>query len=310
MRQFRVTNASGLFYAPQQKAVISEASYQKLLSRLPAIAEPSEREAAEIALAAVGSLPVFEIYHERGPLDPGHVPKPDYWRPEYAGQQYRDSAPLACRGWIALETPKGASPSAGFIHGSPEECGWTGLAAIERHRGVLEKMLADAGAPKSLAFIGKSGSLLLKKASGISFSVVDEEGEIMGSQSVALFHDGGVSDSGRLLGGFMDSKGRFGPLSRARMFESAAAAGRTAASHRLSNWSAVGVSMTISEVFELKGSTPSARLLAAIASKEATDLDKMLGDADIAALRQKLSDIEASRSAQEPPARPKPRSRL
>lgn len=309
MREFRVTNPGGLFYSPEPLALVSEAVYCRLLTALPLISDASERLAAESILAAIGRLPKFEIYHERCPIDPGHCPKPAKWRPRYDGDSYSDSGFLECRGWISLPPPKSASPTLNFTQGSPEECGWIALAEIEKSRGALDALLASVGAEPISKRLGKAGSLLLKRMESISFEAIDEERETMRSDSVALFVDHGVDDTGRKSGGFMDSKGRFGPLSRARMFESASAAGRTAISHRLSNWCAVGVSMGVSEIFELQGSTPSARIFAALASKESADLDQMLNDADIAALRQKLAEIEAARQIQSPPA-PKTRPRL
>lgn len=310
MRQFRVTNPSGLFYSPDPRSLLSEAVYQRLLTEASLIADPSERSSAESVLASVGRLPTFTSYHERCPIDPGHQPKPPGWRPDYEGHAYRDKESIKCRGWISLGVPKSASPSVNFTQSSPEECGWIALAEIEKNKATLEALLSAIGAPSIAKRLGKEGTLLVKKIDAVAFAIIDEERETMHSDSVALFVDHGFDAvTGRALGGFMDSKGRFGPLSRARMFESASAAGRTAVSHRLSNWCAVGVSMGVSEVFELKGSTVSSRILAALASKESADLDQMLNDADIAALRQKLAEIEASRQT-ESPAAAKPRPRL
>lgn len=274
MTKFRIVNPKGLFYSFMNQAVMTVAVFEHLRDKaIPAIADPARRAAAQEAIAAVEKLPTTPGFCYLSPQDEGFDEKAR--SPQY-GQM------LPCKSWLCLSSAKSSSEGSSE-YGSPKEAGWEAIADVAKNSGEILLLLENAGATPPPFGIPEYTASLKKKFAQAVFAAVDDDEEYCGAEAVALF----------MPSGFLDSKGSGGPLSRARLFESAEAARRTASSRGIGEWQAMAVSITVTKAFDLPGSTAQAPMLAAIAKQEAAAIDKALDDAGVERLRAKLAEIEA-----------------
>ena len=289
MPNFRIINAKGLFHDTRIQSIMSVAVFEHLCEiHVPSIADPAARAAGEAALAAVDKMPVHKAFLYLSPQDAGYNSAND------PAHQYGCHP---AKTLLRLETAKSSSKAAQMPWGSPKEAGWLDIGEVARHAKVLVGLLTDIGASSlALREFETSLTIIKKKLPEVSFASIDDDVEFSRAMGVALF-------TGR---GFLDSKGIAGPLSRARMFESPAAASRTAKSHRISEWKAMEVSLTVTRAFDLPGDSPQDKMSAAIARRESEALDQALNDAGIELLRAKLAELEAAQGVAAP-SKAKPR---
>lgn len=277
MKNFRIANPKGLFYEMRACSVMTVPVFEYLRDiHVPGITDASKREKYQQALAIVEKLPTMAGFNYLSPQDPNFNPAMTAPRTQYAI--------VPSKSWVELGSAKGSSGSdSGVECGSAKDAGWDELAQLDKQSGVIEEMLSEIKAA-SPAF-GRSWSPSLKKKhSQALFVAIDDDSEFSKTTAVALF----VST------GFLDSKGGRGPLSRSRLFESPAAAGRTAKSHGFSSWEAVEVSISVTKALNLDGSAPQEKMRAAIAKREAEQIDQALEDAGIERLKAKLAELEAA----------------
>lgn len=303
MSAFRIKNAKGLFLQPDVNGIMSEETYRHLREvHLPSIADDKVRAQRAQALDAIAELPLMEeVWIGLTPVDSDYVPQK---KSNQTGQSYsyENHKHVKGYGWVSLGAAKGASDGDGISAGNPREAGWEAIPKVLKSRAVIDEMLkAVGGQPLDdyFAFRGVSG---IKRAIATAvFEEIDTDRELARSEAFALF----------VGSGYLDSKGRGGPLARARMFESAAAASRTAGSQGWSDWKVVQVGVSVTAQVEMKGDTPQPALAGVIAKLEAEALDKALADAGIERLKQKLAELLAERSeapeSDSPPSRPKSR---
>lgn len=276
MKSFRVANQKGLFYEMQVNSVMTIAVFEHLRDiHIPGIANAAKREKFQQALDVVERLPTMEAFSYLSQQDQGFNP---------AVSAHAQYAIMPCKAWLQLGSAKSSSGSISNIRcGSPKDAGWDELPQLEKLSGAINEMLAEAKAQRITFGISWSASLKKKHAQAL-FMAIDEDSEFAKTSAVALFVDSG----------FLDSKGSRGPLSRSRLFESAAAAARTAKSHGFSSWEAIEVSITVTKSLDLAGSTPHEKMRAAIATREAEEIDKALSEAGIERLKAKLAELEAA----------------
>jgi predicted NAD-dependent protein-ADP-ribosyltransferase YbiA (DUF1768 family) len=121
-----------------------------------------------------------------------------------------------------------------------------------------------------------------KKIKNYTFQSVDEEQEWSCCEAWMVF---GKS-------GYLDDKGQCAPLSRARMFESAAAAIRTVKSKKWTSWKVVKARVEAVGLEKFPGDTEDDRLSGAMARQEEKKLMAALENASIEQLKERLSALE------------------
>lgn len=297
MAEFRLRNSKGLFLDLRSNGVMTEVVYRHLRDiHAPGIQDPKIRAKCLEALDCVAELPLMEDYMPLCSLD--HV------LASGSASSRRESMGWASAyGWLRPGAARGASSNSGVTARSAKEAGWEAIQRVEKVKSTLNKMLIEAGASalEPSAFGGLSG--LKKTMESLVFEPVDENQERAGCEACALF-------VGSNPPGYLDSKGRVGPLARARMFESAEAAGRTARSQGVSNWKAVGVAMSVTRQFDVTGDSPQEALSAVIAQREAEELNLALEAAGVERLKKKLEELMARVAPEGEAEAPRPRSRL
>ena len=269
MAQFRITNSKGLFYQARPLALASLQVVAHIRQAvIPAIANDEARARAQQALDALEALPVVHAHVELCAHD------------DQVGSRHDRRA---CRGWIAPGLAQSESKDPVEASG-PEQAGWLAIGHAYKLRGEIESLLAKAKAPKLWPFHWQGASTIKNKIKEAVFVEFDKAEDNAESEAFALHVYGR---------GFMDAHGSAGPLARARMFESAQAAARTAKSRRISPWKVVSVSVALGACVDLQGDSACDALSASIALQEAKALDQALEKAGVERLRAKLAELEA-----------------
>jgi hypothetical protein len=316
MGAFRAKTAEGMFVELEPMGLASVAAIAAIRKeRLPAL-EGKDREAAERALEAIEALPVIQANIRYGPMDAGY--DADLARRDAADAakgkstwSSRHNAGLApCHGWMAPSGPKAASAIEGVACGSPEEAGWLAVGGVVKHRWILGSLLHAVQAPGLDERKLKGAMAAGKRAEAVFFEPVDEQGEMASCEAWALFVKKGHGDKAQ--SGFFDAKGNVGPLSRARMFESAKAAAKTAMAHGFSAWKVAKASVGLVALESFPGdSSENDKLAGAMALRDAAALDKALEEAGMERLREKIRQLSEQEALSMEPAAPRgPKNRL
>lgn len=298
MKEFRIKNAKGLFLETRVQCLLTEDTYQYLRDvHLPSLTDEKVKEQREAALDLIGSLPVSKLFTQLTPVDSNYTQVSAKGPETYVNHKWTTGY-----GWVRPGTAKGASNNSSVAAGNPKEAGWEDAAALVKVRATLNEMLKAVGG-QALGEDDMPNAASLKKImASLVFEGIDPERDLAQCEGFALF----------IGGSYLDSKGHGGPLSRARMFESAEAAARTARSQRWPNWKAVRVGLAVVGQCELQGDTPQPELAGIVSRLEAEALNKALEDAGIERLKQKVLELTAAQATEspEPEPAPKPRARL
>lgn len=208
---------------------------------------------------------------------------------------YRQADWMLCHGWKTIGSAKGASSQfTATPCSSPKEAGWLDIAEVAKRAGLIDDMLNAVGIePIAQGHRFTGAATVAKKSRDIVFEKIEPTNQYAETESFLLFV------AGR---GYLDDKGSTGPLSRARGFESAAAAARTAGSRKLSSWKIVKSHVSVTEAIEFKGDSPSDEMSSAVAYAEAKALARALDTASIEKLRERLAELEAKEGGPDKPA--------
>lgn len=295
MKKYNLTNAQGLFYPFYLAPIMAQETTQKIRAKyLPSVTDPEEREALLNALELVEALPVIEtVVRMKG-----------------AGKSKTVNAFKKAYGWLSLGSPESQSPPHPFPASSHKEAGWLDIGLIGKRHALINKMLRGIGEPDINPHSLTGAGNIKKRAASITFSEIAEFASLGESTSVAVFM---TPNQGQeyILPGFLDSKGGLGPLSRARLFESAKAAERTlrmTSLTRSSAWKAVEVSLAATKALDMPGDTNTQAISQAIAQQESKALARALAEASLETLRARVLELEADAGIA--PAAQRPRSRL
>lgn len=297
MGEFRLKNAKGLFVTTMAEGVMTETTLRHLRDAyLPGVPDEKERAECSAALDLIEQLPVANVWMKISPVDPGYVSAHDKNHHSYINHHW-----VQGHGWFRPGGAKSASEGDGICAGTPKEAGWETMPQIAKALPAINKMLAALGADRLDAALLPTPASLKKASSTLVFEAIDAESELAQCQGFALF----VGD------GYVDSKGRAGPLARSRMFESAEAGARTARSQGWGDWKVVEVGLRVVAQCDLSGDTPQPALAGVIARLEAETLAKALEEAGVDRLKAKLAELSAAAASEDPkeaaPARPKGR---
>lgn len=275
--QYSVKNSKGLFgqmrFAMAVMTKEAHAAVKRYAENMP---EGKEKKAAMEMLDLVEQLPFTSC-----------------WSVNKTGSLVQEDA----YGWVPVDSFVSASSLTEYS--SPEACGWHVVGKIQKHVKLYEKLMGVCGQKAMHDYYWRGASGIARKvvSEGIVFEKFDPSSDLADADAWALYCDGR---------GYLDSKGGFGPIARARMFESAEACKRTSASRGISSSTVVRVNVKAAGIENVPGTdTEPADLRAALAKIEAEALAMALEKADIETLRARLAVLEAEECAA--PAQPKTR---
>lgn len=294
---FRLKNAKGLFVSLTPWAIVSVATVEGLRAEvLPTFSGPQLRE-FELALEAVESLPKLSQHLDFTKFDQGFdlAKRADFLAAQKNGGYAWHGDSVLAYGWFSPESPKGAS-GAGYPCSNAKEAGWLSIGKVASRIGAINEMLGRAGADPIYNFRYRGAKTAAKRAKEVIFERVEAARDFGAAEAWLLFCGGPGA-------GFMDSKGCFGPMARARSFESPAAAARTAKSRNLGIWKVVRVKMELSGVESFPGDQTDDALAGALAGRESEALRKALETASEEDLKERLGQIEGEGPEHPAPAR-------
>jgi hypothetical protein len=301
----QLKNAKGLFVESHTWGILSVAVAQHLREHaLPLMDKQGKAPLADYVktLDLVQGLPTLVAHMEVEFPDALYDAKAHKaYLAQKAKKDYsyncRQSEWMLCHGWKTIGSAKGASSHATATScSSPKESGWLDIAEVAKRAGLIDDMLKAVGIEpigEDPRFTG--AATVAKRSKDIVFEKIEPTNQYAETESFLLFV------AGR---GYLDDKGSTGPLSRARGFESAAAAARTAGSRKLSSWKIVKSQVSVTETVEFKGDSPSVEMSSAVAYAEAKAMARALDSASIEKLRERLAELEAKEGG---PAKPAPR---
>lgn len=301
----QLKNAKGLFVESHTWGILSVAVAEHLREHaLPLMEAQGKAPLADYvkALDLVQGLPMLVAHIEVEFPDAiynaqAHKTYLDKKAKKDYSYNYRQADRMLCYGWKSIGSAKGASSRASSVSvGSPKEAGWLDIDEVAKRSGLIDDMLKTVG----IEPIGddprfSGAATVAKRSKDIVFEKIEPTNQYAETESFLLFVGGR---------GYLDDKGSTGPLSRARGFESAAAAARTAGSRKLSSWKIVKSQVSVTETIEFKGDTHSDEMSGAVAYAEAKAMARALDSASIEKLRERLAELEAKEGG---PAKPAPR---
>lgn len=313
-----IVNEKGLFVPVEFEAVCSRATVAKMRALgLPTIPAGKSAELARLALDALDELPerLVRIWTQR--WDKKHDKARQKLWDEASDEDLRSGAlwdvegDIEALGWFRprparatapsdersrsdiAEERRRFGPSPHFEGASAEEAGWTALPSIVKGKEQLRAMWRAAGCQGPIRAVGQVYEIgwleamrpsLSKKSELWSFDRRREDSQPGEARCWVVC----VAD------GCLDPSGALGPLGRARLYESAAAAQR-AGSKLGSGFQVVQVSLSIEAVDRGLGSGPVAgKLAAALCSREAAQIESALERASVDQLRARLAEAEAA----------------
>lgn len=301
---YRIRNDKGLFVPVHPWALISKATVEGLRREVLPSMEGKERAELGAALDALEGLPVVPQHLDCTRFDSQFDPaKHDQYLRDAASYQSRRSlgyvrepdrqnAVVDAYGWYAPDAPRGASESTVPCR-NPQAAGWLGVGEFAKRADAVNAALARIEAGPIHEFRYKGARVAAKRAKELTFELVERTEELASADYWLLFNGGPG-------GGFLDPKGRYGPLARARGFESAAAAQRTAKSHGLGNWKVVQGRTELVALESFPGDSVDDALAAAMARQESMALRKALEGATVDALRERLAQLEGTSALSTP----------
>jgi hypothetical protein len=287
-----LTNEKGLFCSPEWRSVLTVTAHQRLTDWLSR-QSPEEvlgknklryQEAARV-LALIATLPRKEVWYNN--LLPGDAVK--------SVGRY-GTAP--CYAVMSLSTPSNKSSDKGKVTGGPREWGWDILQDISVGLGAKGlKFVAEMAEPETGAITLPSASVVTRVAKHrsafqngeITLSSSDPTESLSAADAAVIY----------LNGGYVDKHDRSGAIGGARLFESPAAAMRTARAHGWTGNCLIAlvrvelVGLDASADHHVKNSEP---LMAAIAEVERKALRRALQRASVDDLKEQLADREAGTS--------------
>jgi hypothetical protein len=288
MPQILVANAKGLFADTSWRFAITEQGLSRLAAELPELqnTDPAAHKIASELLELLSALPACSafLYLGRNDLAPGEAPT--HVTAEHPhGYSYRP-----CRGWLSVGTfsSKSSSTPPEAAAATPEALGWVAAEQLAKREPELLALLRrlELGEPDIARAKG-----VVKRSAAWTLSAIDPYARLASADSFAVYKPGSH--------GFLNDKGGTAPLAGARLFESAAAASRTISSRGLDSAVVVAVSARVLRLDPIrKPSTDLGPLLGALATEEARQMREALRLADVAALRERLAELEAASAAQ------------
>ena len=314
----------GLFIPIRFRAIISKNTFDAAKAALAALPEDSIHQKARPAIEALGRMAVRDDWMPLNPMDIGFNPKThakllEAKRRQDKGERLRHMeqpsfflqyASIPSVGWGRPEAPKtrsSSTSSADFT--SAQEAGWHDIATVKKHLGALNGLLESIGAATVNTYAVEGAAAASKRAADTEFCSIDDEQRMASSASWIVHIENW---------GYMDSQG-FGPIGRAKMFESVEAAKKAAISRGYSSWKIARVRVELEALEAVQGDSESHDLSAAISIQEAKDIRKALENASVETLRQALAEAQALLSqktsdthsqAAQPRAAPRSKRRL
>jgi hypothetical protein len=288
-----LTNEKGLFCSPEWKPILTVAAHARLANWLrenPPGIEMKEEEKHRYSEAArvlnlIATMPVHEPWHNS--LLPGDYAPSKMTEPRYG----------SAKSYSIMSVSVGSNKSSHktAVTGGPKEWGWEAMAAIDSGFGTKGlKHIADLAKNQTGEMTLPSSSVLARvKKQQQAFNdgritVTNNSAEdALSSAAAAVIFLG--REKG--IGGYVDKHDQAGPIGGARLFESPAAAARTARAHGWQGKCIIAlvrvqlVGLDVSADHQVKGSEP---LMAAIAKVEREALWEALNRATIEDLTEQL----------------------
>lgn len=284
----RIQNLKGLFVPLNAQVIVSVESLDGLSKQVADSADPEKKERGEAALAALRALPVVKGYLYYSAFDKGFNPVAHReYQTEKATKRWasRPGGQVAAYGWWQPGTAQNSS-SEGYPVADAQSAGWLAVGKALEQSYEINQLLKSIELDSTPQCVWKGAKSVSKRAKELAFEPVDVADEMSQADAWLLF--AGADNKG----GFVDDKGARGPLARARMFESASAAARTASAHRLSNWKVAKAWVVLRSLETFPGDNVDDRLASAIARREAAVLHEALQGATMEELRSRLAELE------------------
>lgn len=285
-QKFRIKSDKGLFVEVRLWGLVTPSTLAGLRSEVLPSLSPRERDVCEKALDAVEKLPLVSSSMDVFRFDPEFDPQLDdeYQRGKLRrGWASRPRATMESHGWMAPETAKGASSGEGIECSNAQKAGWMDIASVVSQMGWIDMMLRRAGLDPIAEKRYRGGKTAARRAKELKFEPIDDFCELASTESWMLF----------VRAGFLDDKGSVGPLGRARMFESAKAASKTANARGLSEWKVVKASVELKAMENFPGDSVPDKLAQAISMREAELIRQALQSASMESLKSRLAQLEA-----------------
>lgn len=305
---YRIRNDKGLFVPVHQHPLLSKATVDGIRREIWPAMEGKAKIDLGAALDALESLPVFTQHINCTRFDALFDPvkheqymkkvvenrtrhRPSYEQ-SYLNIPNRQSERVDCYGWYAPDTARGASGSV-VACSNAQAAGWLSVGAFAKHIDVVNGVLVQIESDPVNKFFYRGAHLASKRAQELVFELVEHTEEFSCADYWLVFN--GATSAG---GGFLDTKGRYGPLARARGFESAVAAKLAAKSRKMSQWKVVQGRTELVALMTFPGDSVADTLAAAMSRQESMALSKALDTATIEALKSRLAQLEAVQEIQ------------
>lgn len=192
--------------------------------------------------------------------------------------------------WVNLGRGPVSNSGVPCPYGTVKDMGLEAMIKFTGSLTILNSMLSQAKLPQINDYYVNTSASLKTKVKSLIIESHNPIEAMCSTQSFAIF----CGDN------FLDQKGYWGPLSRARAFESAAAAQRTANSHGIGDWTVVELSVQLKRVCQSKqeGVIPD-KLGAALSYVESKVLEEALEKASIERIKASLAQKESQESQSE-----------
>lgn len=308
-----LTSGKGLFSSPDWKFVMSTTAHERLTKWLqdsppaPGLSEgiKSRYKEAERVLGLVGQMPKEKVWFTSKLGDRTY------------GTAMEVNLPQLCYSVMSVGAPSNKSIDKTPVIGGPSQWGWDLLKQVNTGWGtkglkyianLAKKDIGEVTLPQSSVM-----ARVLKQAQAfdngeITLTSNDPEDALSSADAAMIF----LGRDGQ--SGYADKHDRAGPIGGARLFESAAAATRTARAHGWQGECLIAlvrvelVGLDASADHQVKGGEA---LMAAIAKVERQALRKALNRATIEDLKEQLARRKAmdSDEERETPAESTPKKR-
>jgi hypothetical protein len=284
-QKFRIKNDKGLFVDVRAWGLLSVATLSALrLEILPTMPKGDRAPYVE-ALDAMARLPVVKSHLDINRFDSNFDPvaEADYLKNK-AKKSWtsRPRCIMDAYGWLMPEVAKGASSGSGIEFHSAEAAGWLAIGAVANKISWINALLEKAGIDAVSDSYLRGAKSAAKRAKELVFEPIDAFSELAATEAWMLF----------VGTGFMDDKGNVGPLGRARMFESAKAASKTANARGLHQWKVVKGAVELKALEDFPGDSVPDKLAQAISMRESELIRQALQSASLDALKTRLAELE------------------
>lgn len=297
---FKITNEKGLFHSLNDRPVLTVETHKALMEKLiPTLEDEKKKQEWMEVLTLIGKLPTGTSYSELNSYDPEYATITGY-KHRLSNNTNKEVRRGSVKVYLWKDLAMASAKSdKGIEESSVEELGWGTVKLIAQKIATLAEIYQFLNLFDLAADLKSSAAKMKQKEKKITFTPYNPTADLVSSKAFAVF--AAYKSYYGPTEGFVDASGNLGPITRARLFESEAAAKRVGNRYAQGAWHPVEINMTLSKICAVEGSIPNNTLQGAVAAKEAQELNRILEEAGIERLREKLAEMEALAGVKEEP---------